>query len=63
MDDKGGLVLIPDDQSMDNAGSYFTHRGIYTLLALDSKESYDNVDHVYAGSYKVCDILQLNVTL
>ena len=58
MDDKGGLVLIPDDQSMDNAVSYFTHRGMYTLLALDSKESHDNVEHVYIGSYKMsCNIV------
>jgi hypothetical protein len=37
MDDKGGLVAVQDDKSMENAAKFFTHRGTYTLLCVDKK--------------------------
>lgn len=37
IDDKGNLVIIQDDKSMENASKLFIHRGIYTLISIDSK--------------------------
>lgn len=37
MDEKGGLISLSDDKSMESAGKHFTHRTIYTLIAINSK--------------------------
>ena len=37
LDDKRVLVNIADEKSMENAAKYFTDRGTYTLLAIESQ--------------------------
>ena len=31
---------IADEKSMENAAKYFTDRGVYTLLAIESNETF-----------------------